>query len=150
MSRALAYGFGLPIVLVTLLPALRPARSDSYPLSTYPMFASNRERPVLYFAEGLNAKNEAHRLEPALLGTDEVMQATATVRRAVEAGDRAQRNLCKQIAARISEHDEYREVMRVRLVASTYDPISYFTDGPEPLERRVHAQCRVSKKEKKP
>lgn len=149
MSRVVAYGWGLGLVLLTVSPALRDARAgDSYPLSTYPMFAAARERPLVYFAEGVTASGNEVRLEPALLGSDEVMQAAATVRRAVQAGGQRPRELCRQIAARIAKRGE-PEVKRVRLVDARFDPVAYFVDGPEPSEKNVHAQCKVPSRSRK-
>lgn len=142
MSRWLAYGVGLTTVLCAALPAFRDASADSYPLSTYPMFARPRERPVLHFAEGVDAQGKAHKLAPRLVGSDEVMQAGATVRRAVEGGARAQKRLCKDIAARVAK-SAHPEVTRVRLVRATFDPVAYFTETPEPVERAVRGECKV-------
>jgi hypothetical protein len=147
MSRVVAYGFGLGLVLLGLSPAFRDARkADSFPLSTYPMFARTRERPLLYFAEGVTSSGQGQRLAPELLGSGEVMQAVATVRRAVEAGEPRRRELCRRIADRLKKSPDLEEVTRVRLVGARFDPIAYFVDGPTPLERKVHAECKVRRR----
>jgi hypothetical protein len=147
MSRGVAYSFGLGVVLLSLSPAfLNPQRGDSFPLSTYPMFAKTRERPLLYFAEGVDRAGNTERLAPALLGSGEVMQAVATVRRAVEAGGARQSELCRHIAGRLAKSAELDHVTRVRLVGARFDPIAYFLEGPTPLERKVHTECKVRRR----
>ena len=150
MSRVVAYGWGLGLVLLGLSPAFRdPRRGDSFPLSTYPMFAQTRERPLLYFAEGLDRSGQAQRLAPQLLGSGEVMQAVATVRRAIEGGETRRREFCRNIAARVAADGALEEVSRVRLVGARFDPIAYFEEGPTPLERQVHAECKVRRRSSK-
>ncbi len=64
MSRPVAYAFGLGLTLLVASPLLREPSDDSYPLSTYPMFAKKREKPLFYFVEGVNKKRQAERLPP--------------------------------------------------------------------------------------
>lgn len=141
MSRLLAYGFGLGVVALTASPGFRPPRRDSYPLSTYPMFARARDKPWLSFVEGVDARGAAQRLPPALVAHDEVMQVAATVRRAVEAGPAALAPFCAGIAARVAASPDARDVVLVRIVRAQFDPIRYFVEGPTPEAREVHAEC---------
>ena len=41
--------------------------------------------------------------------------------------------------------DEHSRVREVQIVSARYDPIRYFTVGPEPEERVVHGTCRVKR-----
>jgi hypothetical protein len=141
-SRLWAYGFGLGLTLLVAAPGLGDPRWDSYPLSTYPMFARPRGRPTLHFAEAVDAKGKRLRVPPELVANQEVMQAAATVKRAVQAGPAAMEPLCERIASRWSdaEHGAAREIA---LVSATFDPVRYFTRGPEPESRTVHHTCPV-------
>ena len=141
-SRLWAYGFGLGLTLLVAAPGFGDPRWDSYPLSTYPMFARPRGRPTLHFAEAVDARGKRLRVPPELVANQEVMQAAATVKRAVQAGPAAMETLCQRIAARWlqAEHGGAREIA---LVSATFDPVGYFTRGPEPESRTVHHTCPV-------
>ncbi|HMJ12227.1 MAG TPA: hypothetical protein VK524_12470 [Polyangiaceae bacterium] len=145
MSRWVAYTFGIGVALAVASPAFSGAK-DSYPLSTYPMFATKRESPRLYVAEGVSDHARRARLPPALLATDEVMQAAALVRRAVHAGDARMRTLCEEIAARVTRDERQRDVAFVELTSAEYEPVAYFVSGAEPRERIRHYRCAVPRK----
>jgi hypothetical protein len=134
-------GFAGAVVLASLLPAWAEPTDDAYPFSTYPMFASKRVTPRFVIAEGRAKSGETARISPEYLGTDEVMQAAATLRKAATEPKRADK-LCKQIAARIPTHEALK---KVEIVQVRYEPVAYFTNGPEPLERKVIASCPVGK-----
>jgi nucleotide-binding universal stress UspA family protein len=145
VSRPVAYVFGLGLTLLVASPLLRDPSDDSYPLSTYPMFAKKREKPLFYFVEGLNKKREAERLPPALVANAEVMQAAARVRRVVRAGEAATSEFCKEVAARVRESRKHRDIVEVRIVGARFDPVAYFERGPEPEDRFDVARCRVKR-----
>ena len=83
LSRVPAYVVGLGLVVATSWPAFRPAGQDGFPLSTYPMFARRLDDPQVSFVERLDGKRRGQRLSPSDLGSDEVMQAYRTIKRAV-------------------------------------------------------------------
>lgn len=145
MSRALAYGFGLGMVLVVAAPGFGDPTADAYPLSTYPMFARPRGKPLLNFVEGVDRAGNPRRLPPSFVAGQEVMQAAATVRRAVQAGPRAMQRLCERVAARVAESGEHQDVVDVRIVGARFDPLRYFSVGPEPESRRERARCAVTR-----
>jgi hypothetical protein len=144
MSRALAYGFGLGLSVLVAAPGFGDPNWDSFPLSTYPMFARPRSRPLLYFAEGASRDGARHRLPPSFVANDEVMQATASVRRAVSAGPDAMQALCRQIAERVASRGD-DAIVEVRLSSARFDPVRYFSHGPEPVERTTHQRCDVQR-----
>lgn len=144
MSRLLAYGLGFGLVALSAAPAFRDPEDDSYPLSTYPMFARPRGKPRLSIVEGLNTSGAPVRLSPELVVVhDEVMQAAATVRRAVAEGPHALERLCSEVASRTASDADYQNVQTVRVVTARYDPVLYFSKGPEPEERVEHFRCAV-------
>ncbi|MDB4976031.1 MAG: hypothetical protein JWN48_4372 [Myxococcaceae bacterium] len=145
MSRALAYGVGLGFLALVAAPGFGSPDDDSYPLSTYPMFARARGKPWLDFVEGLDAKGEAVHLEPRLVASDEVMQAAASVRRAVAGGPLTLAPFCEDIAARVARSPAHTEVLAVRIVGARFDPLRYFVEGPTPEERLEHFRCPVAR-----
>jgi hypothetical protein len=142
MSRLLAYGFGLGMVALVAAPGFGDPTDDSYPLSTYPMFARPRGKPLLSYVEGVTA-DEPVRLPPEIVAHNEIMQAVATVKRAVQGGPEALERLCTRIAADVAREAEYARVLEVRIVSARFDPVRYFTEGPVPEERREHFRCAV-------
>jgi hypothetical protein len=143
MSRLLAYGFGAGLVLLVASPGLREPSADSYPLSTYPMFARARGKPWLDFVEGVDSQGQASHLPPSLLGSDEVMQAAATVRRAVQGGPDTLGSLCTRVAEQVAHEAAHASLVEVRVVGARFDPVRYFVEGPVPEERQVHHRCPV-------
>jgi hypothetical protein len=146
MPRVIALIFGLGLVAATAAPALRPPEQDSYPFSSYPMFAKPRGKPLLYTAEGLTSDHSIAALPPRLVANGEVMQALQTLRRAADGGSQSLRRLCQRIATRVAEAPEYAAVRQVQIVRERFDPIAYFEVGPTPEERKVLRHCKVVRK----
>lgn len=140
MPRRVAVYAGLVAVVVAMLaPTFLWPERDSYPLSTYPMFASNRG-PVsgLTNVAGIGAGGEVHRLSAReVTGTDEVMLAVATVVRAVNEG-RAE-ELCAAVAAGVDRP----EVMAVEVRTERVDSVAWLEGDREPESVTVHARCEV-------
>jgi hypothetical protein len=144
MSRLLAYGFGLGMVAVVAAPGFGDPGDDSYPLSTYPMFARPRGKPTLSFVEGITDAAPI-KLPPEIVAHNEIMQAVATVKRAVNAGPAAMDELCTRIAADVASDADFRDVRAVSIVSARFDPVRYFTEGPMPEERVEHNRCLVKR-----
>lgn len=121
--------------VVVLSPLLRSPTNDSYPLSTYPMFAADRGVVHrLATAVEIDADGRAQRLSPDLIaGTGEPVLASATVADAVRSGTAD--TLCAEIAARIGPG----HVIEVR--TETVDVIAMIVDGAAPLSVESHAEC---------
>ncbi len=145
-SRFPAYVIGLGVVVATAWPAFKSAQLDSFPLSTYPMFARVIDKPRISFVERLDEDEEAQRLSPELLGSDEVMQTYRTVKNAVRKGPKAARALCRSFAARIAKRENNAEDVRLRIVRARFDPVPYFVENAEPDEREIIAECSVLRK----
>ena len=78
------------MVLAMLTPVLSDPPRDSYPLSTYPMFAAVRETEVsVPHAVMIDADGDESFVPPVLVANDEVLQAQATIRQALRHGDAA-------------------------------------------------------------
>lgn len=142
--RAWRSWFGLALVVATATPLLRAARNDSYPFSTYPMFARVLDKPQLTVAVGVTASRQVLRLPPEMVANDEPMQAMRTLRRAGNDGGRALKALCASIAARVARAPAFSRVRQVRIVRARFDPLTYFEGAPEPEEAQRLVQCRVT------
>ena len=146
MSRPLRSVFGVALVLATATPLLRDARHDSYPFSTYPMFARILTRPLLTFAEGVTRSGQTLRLPPAMIANDEPMQAMRTLKLTANDGPEALQQLCSAIAARVAETPSYAAVSRVRIARARFDPLQYFEPDSPRQEQESLIVCRVRRK----
>ena len=126
-----------------LAPIVRRPPTDSFPLSTYPMFSFNRPRiSASYSIVGLTDDAAVVRLSPRLVnGTVEVILAAAAVEEAIRAGGDAANELCGLAAARVADTD--LPAVRLEVVTETYDTVAWFSGEEEPLVREVHASCEV-------
>lgn len=126
---------------VVLVPLLRSPESDSYPLSTYPMFATDRGRvAAIATAVAIDSDGVVSRLSPAAIGgTDEVILAGATVSVAVSRGEVAE--LCMEIANRLDRADYSIVIVRTEVV----DVVSHVADDAAPLSIEEHGRCEVDR-----
>lgn len=145
MSRAKALIVGSGMALAVLAPCLAasPFADDSFPLSTYPMFARVIEKRVIVFADGVTSDTESQRLGPELVANDEPMQAQRTLRLASRSGRKALRTLCGRIAERVAQKSELATVSRVRIGQGVFDPVKYFEGDGTPESRQVLIECKV-------
>jgi hypothetical protein len=145
VSRAKALTIGTGLALAVLAPCLSPSpfADDSFPFSTYPMFARVVEKRVIVFADGVTSDTESKRLGPELVANDEPMQAQRTLRLASTSGRKALRTLCGRIAERVAQKGELAAVSRVRIVQGIFDPVKYFDGDAGPESREVLSECKV-------
>ena len=127
------------VALVMAWPALRRPPADGYPLSTYPMFATDRgDTSTIATAVGITSDGDVVRLSPEeLAGSDEPMQAISTAAAAIREG-RADA-WCDQVAARVGADD----VETVEVRRETHDVIAHFTDDADPIDVDVVTSCSV-------
>ncbi len=115
----------ISVVLVgaTLSPLVRDPVDDGFPLSTYPMFATERPtRLRMSYALGVTTSGERRYLRPFLVGSTEVLQAFTIVALAVHDGPRAQRRLCTEIANRVAASGD-TELATIRIVTGSHDAL---------------------------
>jgi hypothetical protein len=123
-------------------PALSARPKDGYPLSTYPMFAENKSRETKQTQAVALGPFGERVLGPSHLGTDEVMQAKATIDRAVRAGKQALGELCTRVATRAAADASLAGLERVEVRAVTFDAVDYFrAERPAPTSSRVLTRC---------
>jgi hypothetical protein len=124
-----------------LWPTLGPLSDDSFPMSTYPMFARQRGKPRMHKLIGYDANGGTHRLTPADVGTSEVLQAKRLIDQAAHKSRRKRARFCADILQRVQATERTPRIEVVELVRVRFDPLTYFTDGPEPIERKRLARC---------
>jgi hypothetical protein len=128
----------LAVGAVVVAPAVWPHASDGFPLSTYPMFTSERGRVVAIDTVVLVDGERTERLSPELIaGTDEPVLASATVTRAIVGGLSSLDLLCHEVADRLDD-DRHGEV---QVVTETYDTIELLRHDAPPQQTIVHGRC---------
>ncbi len=122
-------------ILATAAPLLLdPLTEDSFPLSTYPMFAQKRGTEwTLEYAIGKTADGQRRSLRPAhVAATREVMDAHTTF---TDARKRRRRpELCKEIADAVARDSRFDDVVSIQIVKGIHDAITFLVDdapGPE-------------------
>jgi hypothetical protein len=145
IQRRAAAVASIVLVAAVLAPLARDPHDDSFPLSTYPMFASPRPTTqTLDYALGMTTAGERRVLEPRLVGTGEVLEALAIVGRAIRSGRSESLALCTQIAERVARDPGYADVVMVRLVTGTHDAVELLRDGRLGREGE-HVRCAVAR-----
>ena len=131
------------VVLVAVaLPGMRllvdRESGDGFPLSTFPMFTEDHGRVLELPTVVAVTATGVERLSPAeIAGTDQVVQAWETVRRAVERGRDAARELCDEVAGRVDGPAS------LAVVVERYDILAWAAHPSDPPQnRRTVARCR--------
>jgi hypothetical protein len=133
------------LALVVGWPALASEPADGFPVSSYPMFAGDRDRVVvLATAIGRTAGGEEQRLGPhAVGGGDEVMLAASAARRAIAAGGAEPARFCGEVARRVADGAGPDDVVRVEVRTERRDAVAD-PRAERPAEAvTVHASCEV-------
>ncbi|KYF88332.1 hypothetical protein BE20_23250, partial [Sorangium cellulosum] len=143
--KGYAYGVTAGLVLLMLAPLFRRPPVDSFPLSTYPMFSWGRHdaRTTVERAVGVDSRGERRPIPPRLVGSEEVLQAKATLAQSIRQGARAARALCRGVAARVAEDDRYADVVKVEIRTDTFDAVAFFDGHETPVDSKLHATCKV-------
>lgn len=129
------------VVVAAALPGIRTIASagapDGFPLSTYPMFTRDPGRVVEQpTVVAVSTGSGVERLSPrTIAGTDQVIQAGVTVRRAMARGAGATARLCAEVAARVGGPST------VAVVVERHDVVAWSAGDREPVERRTVAEC---------
>lgn len=147
-TRLRNWGTLVAATLLVAWPALGELDDDSFPLSNYPMFAAERGRPVMAQIVGFDGEGHVRRLSPELLGSSEVLQAKSLVERAANGGPKTRQTFCETVARRVrdaqaSDDDGSAKISRLEIAKGRFDPVTYFTVSPEPIERVVLHTCNV-------
>jgi hypothetical protein len=135
--------FSAVVIAATLSPALRDPPTDSFPLSSYPMFSNVPKCAWLDVIVGFDAAGNEHRIPPRLVANLEIMQAAQTIRLAVR--QRRAPQLCSEVAARVAADPDFAHVVRLEVQRRKFDPLTYFQSPPDErvLDLRRPARCEV-------
>jgi hypothetical protein len=131
---------GLGATVAVLSPLLAMDR-DSFPISSYPMFARPRGQPDLFAVVARAADGREVRLPASVVASSEPLQTKVLIQRSVEQGPEAMQALCRSVAARIAGGPD--ALRSVEIVRRRFDPIAYFERGPEPIEQARLSTCPV-------
>jgi hypothetical protein len=142
IQRCIGLAVGLGATAAVISPLAR-MDADSFPISSYPMFARPRGQPTLFAAIARAADGSERRLPPSAVGSSEVLQTKVLIQRSVEQGPEATRALCRGIAERVAASPEAAGLRSIEIVRRRYDPIAYFVSGPEPLEQERLDGCKL-------
>jgi hypothetical protein len=145
LGRVLGLCVGIGATLAVLSPLFEDPNADSFPISSYPMFARPRGQPTLYAAVARDGAGSESRLPAAVVGSSEVLQTKVLIERSVQAGPRAMQELCSSIADRVGASPDAARLGSIELVRRRYDPIAYFVSGPKPIEQERLMSCKVSR-----
>lgn len=134
-------------------PILSSAPKDSFPLSTYPMFSQGRKDATVTVdhAVAIGDGGAEQPVPPRLVGSDEVLQARATIGRAAKRGPAEAKALCAAIADRARASGALAGARTIEIRTTKVDAVAWFAavgDGrppPPPLSAKRHASCRVTR-----
>ena len=112
---------------------------DSFPLSTYPMYASARANvATLSTAVGVESGGDVRRLSLGTIArTDDPLIAESLVDRAIAADGGAA--LCIEIAGRVRDES----IDAIEVVAERHDIVDRAAGRDSLVDRTVHARCDV-------
>lgn len=141
--------FGLGVTVVTMVAvawplAWHPVRGDSFPLSTYPMFASRRPGAKLYleYLVATGPDGARRHVPPELIANHEVIQAIVTVQQAVSRGDA--KGLCTRVAARVARDRRFDRMDTLSVIGGNHAAVDYLVRGLHGTER-VLAKCAIAR-----
>lgn len=117
-------------------------RPDSFPLSTYPMFAKPRGQPEIVKLVAVTDGAEVA-IPPNILGTGEVLQAKVLLEQVARKSSKQRLAFCKQTAIRVASTPQAANWHELRLLRVRYDPIEYFESAGAPLSERELTRCPV-------
>lgn len=131
------------VLVVAVLAAPVVLDRDSFPLSTYPMYAPSRPGAVdLPTAVGVDAAGATHRLSLGLIGaSDDPLIVSGALREAIARGEAPRR--CREIASRVARSDLARPLVAVEVVVERVDVVAHVRDEDALLDRSVEARCAV-------
>ena len=139
MTNRMRWVVTVAVAVAVLAPTVLPGGADGFPISTYPMFTSDRGREVALDTVVLVDGDGRHRLSPAVIGgTDEIVLAAVVVTDAVDGGPVAMDRLCREVAGRVDRAGT------VEIVTERHDTVALLQDDEPPVEVEVHHRCEAS------
>ncbi len=137
-----AYTVSAIVLAVVAAPGLQELSYDSFPASSYPMFARGRAQvATIHHVVGITDDGRHRPIPPPLIANDEVLQAAATIATEIRAGRAA--TFCRQVALRVADEPRWQEFTWLEVTSDRYDVLTYFTGETKPQSRDIHARCRI-------
>ncbi|HEX2878106.1 MAG TPA: hypothetical protein VHO25_01090 [Polyangiaceae bacterium] len=139
----------VPYLLLALLcgatasPLLGMQKRDSFPISTYPMFARPRGKPTFHRFVAMLENGARETVPPDRVASAEVLQTKVIITRAVKRGKKAMRRLCEEVAPRLAHEEQFATARKLRLEEVQFDSIRYFTEAPDPVASKSLMQCSI-------
>lgn len=115
---------------------------DSFPLSTYPMFAKHRGEPEMVKLVAVTAQGKLP-VPPRMLGTNEVLQAKVLLEQVAAKRQKHRDRFCAQTAGQLATLPETTTWQEIELVRVKYDPLTYFEKNGSPIAEKLLARCAV-------
>ena len=148
-ERVVAWAVSAVVMAALLWPLSWGPEHDSFPLSSYPMFAHNRTSAVLsaIYAVATDGDGERHYVPPELVANREVLQARAVLDRAARGGKKGAMLLCREVAGRIAGQSDgpLSGAVTVSIIRGRHDAGVYFDTGALGKET-VLARCAVERR----
>lgn len=143
-ERAKGYAVTIVLCLATALPLLGLREKDSFPISTYPMFATPRGEAKLYRLVAVLGEGTVRPIPPELVAGAELLEAKSRITRAARAGAKARRALCERVAAALVTSPDFASASAVELEEARYDALAYFEGIRAPKARKTLTRCAVA------
>ena len=139
-ERVWAVALALGLTAAILWPIVPD--EDGFPLSNYPMFSRPKGTSAkIYHVVGFTPDGNGRPLSPEMVGTDEIMQASQTVKLAV-VGGRAEA-LCKEAATRVQDSSAFADVVRLEVRIDVFDAVRYWEGDRSTTRSGIVAKCEV-------
>lgn len=142
-ERVIAYGMLLLLCGATALPLSGMQKRDSFPVSTYPMFAGQRGHPTFHRLVAVLEDGSRLTVPPEHVASTEVLQTKVLITRTVRRGNKAMRRLCQEVAGNIERDTRFAGARRVEIEEVRFDSIRYFTEAREPIAAKILARCPI-------
>lgn len=136
----------LPFAVIAVLawPLTFGPPRDSFPLSSYPMFARARKTAELrlHYFVAVGPGGERSFVAPRDVASAEVLQAQAVIAHAARGGKSARDQLCAAVARRLGGRPG-RAGGELRLVKGRHDAIAYLTGQDQTGIEKILARCPI-------
>jgi hypothetical protein len=144
-DRWLPIAVSVVLFVATASPVLKNPNRDSFPLSTYPMFAWKRSTTMtMEYLVGFSESGARWHPPPRAVGTGEPMQAKKILENAGRGGPPAMKTLCETAARRVARWR--KDIVVVMFVRGTHEAIDYLVYGKRGTEREL-VRCAVPGRE---
>ena len=145
MERWWGWAVSAAFVGAVLYPLQTDPPTDSFPLSTYPMFTSKRPPHADVDHVVAIAGERSEVVPPALVYSSEVLQTQQSVKKTIRRGRRAAKKLCSDVAARVAEESDLSWATHIEVRGDRYMVLGYFSSARQPIRSRKHARCEVKR-----